>query len=173
MKKAIVAFAIAGALVFSTGAHAQTQAPKFNKIAGIEDNKDGIGPTGDVSENDVNIRAVRMFRKKYPSADQVRWSENKGSYFVRFSVDGIKHKIAFDNSGDAEYQLKVYNAANVPAHIVKTMKLNYYDYEVKGAQELTTGSKTIHVVQLAGYKSWKTIRIADGEVEEIQNLREQ
>jgi hypothetical protein len=173
MKKAIGAIAIIGAFFIGTGASAQTQAPQFKNIgnAVVANESTDVSP-GTISETDVNIRAVRTFRKGYPNAGKIAWNEASGNYFVNFINDGIRHKIAFNKSGQTEYSLKLYTAKQVPAAVVKTMKLSYYDYEVKGAQELVIGARKVQVVQLAGLKSWKTIRIADGEVEEIQNLRE-
>jgi hypothetical protein len=177
MKHILSAMVISGVAIFltnATDANAQTNANPFKTNTIVEQPVSSEPKnSGTLDESNVNIRAVRSFRKSYPSAHDAKWSETGGTYFVSFLNEGIRQKIAFQKTGEMDYSLKIFSRQQVPASILKTMKLNYYDYQVTGAQELKLGSKAILFVQLSAGKNWKTVRIEDGQIEEIQNLREQ
>ena len=49
------------------------------------------------------------------------------------------------------------------------IKSVYYDYRILDAQELQVKHKKIYLVKITDSNTLKTIRVSDGEVEEIEN----
>ena len=45
----------------------------------------------------------------------------------------------------------------------------YYDYTISDAQELKVNSQTIFLVKVNNANAWKTIRLSNGDVEEIES----
>ena len=166
-------FAIVTIVALAAGTNAsfaQTNVPKFKDGIALP-KKNAAVSSSSLDETKVNIKAVRQFRKNHPSAD-AWWSQHKNHYFVDFTEDGIRQKIAFNRKGTLTYAIKYYNANQVPEHARKNVKSTYYDYEIVAAQELTIGRENITLVQLTKPTHWITVRIADGEMEQICHLRE-
>ncbi len=166
-------FAIVTSVALATAANAsfaQTNLSKFKNGVALSEKEPAAFP-GSLEETDVNIKAVRQFRKSHPEA-VASWSQHKDHYFVDFKEDDIRQKIAFNKKGAMTYALKYYNASQVPEHAKKSVKSTYYDYQITGAQELTIGRETITLVQLTRPTHWITVRLADGEMEQISHLKE-
>jgi len=122
-------------------------------------------------ETSVNIKVVRSFRKTHPDVSNEKWDIQDGYYFVNFSIDQVKYKIVYTKNGSLDYALKMYDEKNLPKEVRAAVKSRYYDYTIHTAQELNIKNKTIYIIQMSDSISWKSVRVCDGEIEEIENLR--
>lgn len=125
-----------------------------------------------MKETEVDIRVVRNFRKSFPAAADVRWKQAGNFYFAAFADGAIKHKVVYTNSGALDYSLKVYGEKQLPEEVRRSVRSVYYDYAIVSAQELRLKNQTIYLVQLSAAGRWKTIRICEGNLEEIEYLVE-
>jgi len=51
------------------------------------------------------------------------------------------------------------------------VKSNYYDYSIFLVQEVKVGDKTAYLVKIEDEKSFKTIRVVDGEMDEYESYK--
>ena len=114
-------------------------------------------------------KAYKNFRRSHPSVTNETWRSNKGYSFVSFVQGAIKNKIAYTRDGQVDYSLKMYKESNLPKRVRAAVKSTYYDYTITNVQELEVKNKTIFLVKINHAGSWKTIRISNDDVEEIES----
>ena len=144
------------ALLIITATNAQTSKKEFK----INSNEAVITPES---------KAYKNFRRSYPSVTDETWRSNNGYSFVSFVQGDVKNKIAYTPDGRVDYSLKMYKESNLPERIRATVKSIYYDYTIGDAQELKVNSQTIYLVKVNIANTWKTIRLSNGDVEEIES----
>ena len=143
-------------LVITTAANAQTSKKEF-----IIDSKEAV-----ISPES---KAYKNFRRSHPSVTNETWRSNNGYSFVSFAQGDVKNKIAYTPDGRVDYSLKMYKESNLPERIRTVVKSIYYDYTISDAQELKVNSQTIFLVKVNNANAWKTIRLSNGDVEEIES----
>ena len=149
---------ILSTLLISSAVFAQTSKREYKITTGTE------------SLIDPESRAVKNFKRSHPEAVGETWSIDHGYYFVRFKEQGIKNKIAFTPNGKIDYTMKMYdNDMNLPHAVKAAVKSVYYDYRIVDAQELGLKNTVVYLVKITDSNTWKTIRVSDGDVEEIEN----
>lgn len=127
----------------------------------------------DIAETAVNIKVVRAFRKSFPHVTGEKWSKDKGFYFVRFSVRQIKYHIVYTAKGSVDYLIKRYQEKHLPVHLRNTVKSLYYDHSILAAKEIYINRRTIYIIHLSNSANAITLRICDGEIDEIERLDKQ
>jgi hypothetical protein len=127
--------------------------------------------SANIPETAVNIRVVRSFRKSFPQVSGEKWNMANDHYFVMFSTGEIKHSIVYTKKGSLDYALKMYREKHLPRSIRNVVKSLYYDYTINTAQELHINRKTIYIIQLSDSSGWISVRVCDGEIDEIGHLR--
>lgn len=153
-------------------ANAQTNVKKYKaEIASADNKTTPVAADGTLKETDVNIKVVRNFRKTFPLVEDAYWTEAKGFYFVHFTTDDIRQKIAYGKNGEISYEIKMFGANQVPQKIRRNVLTTYYDYTITSAQELKLNRQSVFLVKISGDRDWKTIRISDGEMEVIEEFR--
>lgn len=126
--------------------------------------------TGDFKELVIPTAKVESnFRRAYPDINDEKWSTENGYYFAIFTKGEIKNQVVYTEKGHLDYSLKVYSEKILPAAVRSTVKSVYYDYKITNAQELEIANKTIYLINLSGAKAFKTIRVHNGEMEEIES----
>ena len=143
-------------LVITTAANSQTSKKEF-----IIDSKEAV-----ISPES---KAYKNFRRSHPLVTNETWRSNNGYSFVSFAQGDVKNKIAYTPDGRVDYSLKMYKESNLPERIRTVVKSIYYDYTISDAQELKVNSQTIFLVKVNNANAWKTIRLSNGDVEEIES----
>jgi hypothetical protein len=146
-------------LVFASNASAQTSKRDF-KITGDE------VVAAPVVSNES--KAYKSFRRFYPGVSDEKWMSEKDHYFVTFSQNDIKNKVVFTRNGRIDYTLKMYYEKDLPSSVRRSVKSAYFDYDITNVQELVVKNNRIYLVKITDGKSWKTIRVQNGELEEIE-----
>jgi hypothetical protein len=155
MKRRLMGFILLSLLIGTTS-FAQTSKREF-KLANGE------------ATIDSESKPFKNFKRSYPNVTNEKWSTDKGYYFVKFKEGEVSNKIAYTGNGKVDYSLKMYNNESyLPRSVKSAVKSVYYDYRILDAQELRVKHKTIYLVKITDSNSWKTIRVSDGELEEIE-----
>src|SRR4051812_18017279 len=81
---------------------------------------------------DVNAKLLYSFSKTFPSAENVKWSENADGYFVSFTQSGIHSKVAYDPQGGFLYAMRYYNEGNLPISILLSLRKKFADKKISG-----------------------------------------
>ncbi len=119
----------------------------------------------------VSNRAVRDFKKSYPDVKNVSWAEVEDGFIAHFDLDGEKTKVAYDSRGNWQYLLRERHESTMPTDIRAQVRSTYYDYSISQVQELELPNQTIYLVLVEDSKSWKRLRIGDGEMELIGDYK--
>ena len=156
--KTLIMWFILSSLLLTSATFAQTSKREY-KIA-------------NATEASVNpeSKAVKNFKRSHPEVTNESWSVENGYYFVKFKEGDVKNKIAYTPYGKIDYSLKMYiNEKKLPRSVKAAVKSTYYDYKIVDGQELQLKNKVIYLVKITDSITWKTIRVSNGELEEIEN----
>jgi hypothetical protein len=121
----------------------------------------------------VNIDALRDFIKRFPLAIDVKWESIKGDNIATFLIGNKQTMAAYKKNGRWAYTISRYDDEKMlPAEVRALVKRTYYDYNIShiDAIEACQQESIIYVVQVQDDKSFKTIRVCDGEFEVINEL---
>jgi hypothetical protein len=118
----------------------------------------------------ISTKAVKDFTKNFKKAGNAGWFVIPDGYVAEFNQDEIKTKVYYDRKGRWIGNLRSYLEDKMPRDIRHRVKSHYYDYTIYYVQEVTVADKIAYLVKIADKTSWKTIRILDGEMDEIESF---
>ena len=122
----------------------------------------------DASASGISSRAVKNFNKTYKKAGNISWFVIQDGFLAEFKDDGIKTNVYYDRKGNNRGTIRSFLEDKLPKEIRHTVKSKYYDYQIYFAQEVNVNDKTAFLVYLKDEKSYKTIRVIDGDMDEYQ-----
>jgi hypothetical protein len=115
----------------------------------------------------INTRALKSFQKQFKNATDVSWYAADKGYIASFTKDDIKTFVDYDRRGTWNHTIRYYDEKKLPTDIRYRIKSYYIDYEIAGVIEVNVNDKTVYMIYLQDQAVLKTIRICDGEMEEI------
>lgn len=115
--------------------------------------------------NNVNSKALRHFTKSYQNPSEVRWVKLTTGFRVHFTSDGIDTRIYYNEKGTHEATVRYYYEKDMSPAIRHQVKTIYYDFKIFLITEITADHKTAYLVKMEDQICWKTVRIADNEME--------
>jgi hypothetical protein len=89
----------------------------------------------------------------------------------RFHVNGLLTYALFAKNGALIYVITYGKEKNLPQTVRKTIKREYYDYSITMAIEVKQDNRDIWVVRLEDTSEIITVRIEDGEMEQVQKIQ--
>lgn len=119
----------------------------------------------------INAKALKDFTKTYKHSSNASWFELRGGYLAKFEKDGVSTKVYYDNKGRLVGNIQSYFENKLDPDIRHQIKSNYYDHSIFYIQEVTVGNQKAFLVKLEGKNDWKTVRLADNEMEEIESFQ--
>ena len=118
-----------------------------------------------------NIKVQRSFISYFGEAAENNWSM-AGKYFLNcFNVDGLLTYAWFTKNGKLINVTTYGTEKDLPADVRKIVKREYYDYKIAVAIEVKENNRDIWVVQLDNASEQIAVKIEDGEMEEVQNIK--
>lgn len=119
----------------------------------------------------INAKAVKDFGKTYKHAANASWFELSDGYMAKFEKDGVTTKVYYDSKGRLLGNIQSYFENKLARDIRHQVKSSYYDHNISYIHELTVGTDKVYLVKLEGKSDWKTVRIADGEMAEVESFQ--
>ena len=170
-----VRFIVLGlAAIFYSGAYSQLSAAPIARIdshtqslsksftaAGVDADKLALA-----SLKAVNAKMFNHFSKNFKNASDIRIS-NIGSFTdVDFKLNGIANKVQYNKKGKWMYSVSHYEEAKLSDDIRDDVERAYPGYSVFGfVTEVKVLDKSATLVMIENRKTWKRIRIMDGNIE--------
>ena len=162
MKKAIL-FSLLITLCLVQEATAQASKPL------VPDNVKILNP-GKGYLNSINTRALRDFLGKYENATDVVWYSVQNGFIVRFKIDSIFSRAAYNSKGHWVYTIKHYMEAKMPRAVRGLVKSTYYDYEITLVEEIEQPNENVkYLVHLQDNVSWKNVLVSEGQLELVED----
>ena len=179
MKKIFLAFTATTILAVALFNNANAQQSSAS-VSGIEQKLTlSFAATGDTHDevynganaSSLNMRALKDFQKSFKDAANVSWykAEN-GALLASFTIDEVKNSVAYDKKGRWLYSIKRYSEQKLPKDLRAGVKSVYYDFNIVNIEEVEINDQTIYIIHLEDATSMKTLRICDGDMEEVQNF---
>jgi hypothetical protein len=168
MKNTLKIFVAAAIAVFAITGNAKAR-PKIdstNESGYFMLFKHNDKKSGNVSSA-ISTRALKSFQKKYKTTTDVSWYSTDEGYIASFTKDDIKTSVAYNRKGTWNHAISYYSEKKLPTDVRSQVKSKYFDYEIAGVIEVSLTDQTVYMIYLQDETVFKTIRICDGEMEEI------
>ena len=153
--------------ILSLGALGQNKAKVDNTKECIESQANS--PDGRVSFGEVfspkKSKAIKDFEKTVKYASNQKWYEDKDGFIVKFEdKDGIKCRTDYDMKGNWLANTRYYDEKELPKEIRRQIMMEYLDFKIHSAQEITVPEHKAYFIQLCDDKKWVHLKILDGEM---------
>jgi len=143
--------------------------PSIEKIIPTSKQLDIAGMTEFNFRNEISSDAVRNFMKDHTDVTNAKWSKLANGYSaVTFTVDSITTRIVYDGGGHCENIVRYYFENRLPPAVRHLVKSAYYDFNIYHIIEPTINGVTSYLVKMEGKSTWKTIKVVDSEMEEVE-----
>ena len=135
---------------------------------------DKIRSAGNTYLNDINTRAARDFIKRYGAAVDPDWYKIKDGYIVKFMLNNILHRAAYDNSGEWMYTILYYRESAMLKEVRAIVKRVYYDYRITQVEEIHAPNRpVVYNVHMEDATTWRNVQVCDGEMVTAEVLNKQ
>lgn len=124
-----------------------------------------------INEMDVNINAVRDFRRDFKNATDIKWVQSETGASVYFSIDGIKMRSSYNLRGVKEYSLKYYDETRMPSDLRQRVRSNYYDHNISIVTEVQRNNQTFYLVKMENENEYLTVKVADDEISVFEKTK--
>ena len=121
----------------------------------------------DLRLNDVNLKAVRDFTRKFKNAGNAKWYQTSEAFVAQFNSEGIETKVIYDLNGNWHSMLRTYSEDKLLFDVRHIVKSKYYDYDIMVVYEITHPDNLTYILKIEDSKRIKTLRVGDGEMEVI------
>ena len=129
---------------------------------------DVIEKSAEAKATEVNVRAMRDFKRSYKNTPEVKWFKSDKGYFASFSADGANTKIVYDSKGNRVYAIISYPEAKLDRQVRTQVKRIYFDATIIGVHQFEFDDKTVHVIKmLDNHSTPMTLKVCDGQIEDI------
>lgn len=167
MKKQLYGFLMA-CIITLFGIHSQAQndqrkkfeLPPANDIAAGEPSKNS-----EFTGTSLNKRALKEFNRDFKTESRVFWNSDGRYITAKFSEGVVQTKVMYNSRGHWLGTVKTYYEAQLPREVRSQVKREYFDYSIFGVIEVSTPEGKAYLVRIEDAKTWKTIRLRDGEMD--------
>jgi hypothetical protein len=149
----------------TTGLNATLNSSSSKEVASSDDTKDKELSAFN-NNSALSTKALKNFGKTFKETDNATWVEIVDGFKAEFTKEGIETKVFYDRKGRWVANVRNYQEDKLPKDIRHRVKSIYYDYSIFYVQEITVGDKMAYLVKMEDKNSVKTIRVADGEMDE-------
>lgn len=127
--------------------------------------------SSNVPLNEINARAYRHFHRLFGvGINRESWFVSAEGYQVSFLLEGRRYQAYFDKRGWFRYSLQYYPGKEIPPGPGDLIKVKYPDYQIDVVTEITDGEKIFYLVKIVSPANIKTLSIADGKIEMLEDL---
>ncbi len=119
----------------------------------------------------ISKKAIKNFKVAFGKTEAVTWHQLSNGFTAHFMVNNILNRSYYDKKGNWLYSMQCYDEKKLPADVRKIVKSTYYDYSIFGVQEIRVDDKIIYLVHLKDEAGFKTIRVCEGEMQELESLK--
>lgn len=118
----------------------------------------------------VTENVSKAFKKTFPGAEQLVWYKYDQNYLAKFIMKDMDHNSLFRKSGVMIYDISYGYEKHLPSEIAKIVNVVYDNYKIIRSINIKTEGRDIWVVKLEGLKKYATVRIEDGEMDEVERF---
>jgi hypothetical protein len=144
-------------------------ARQVNKTLGMDNVKSLQNGSGYL--NHLSTKAARDFAERFPEIEG-KWFAAKNGFVVRFVLDSIGCRAAYDNRGMWVYTIKVFPEAKMPRNVRHLVKSTYYDYTITQVEEIDRPNEPkVYLVHMCDANTWMNVQVRDGEMLVVEQFK--
>ncbi|HTE26026.1 hypothetical protein [Flavitalea sp.] len=116
----------------------------------------------------LSPKMYERFTRDFKSAYDIRVFANKNGKTIQINskTDGDMNRTTYTRKGKFLNNIKHYDFAKLPAPIADMVNDAYPRWEIfGGVAEVTVMNKVAHLVLIENKKSWKRLKVVNGEIE--------
>jgi hypothetical protein len=121
---------------------------------------------------DPGFRVLQEFRKEFPSAESVDWSEESGFSKASFVLAGKRIIAFFSKEGKLEGSMREIFYDQLPLSVMTAIDRKFEKHEVLRVREINNAEGTHYKIRLdAGKKKYQVRVKPDGNISEVTRLK--
>lgn len=127
--------------------------------------------TGNSNLSNINMRALKDFQRSFSGTNASWYKADDGGFIAKFKNGDVTNIVAYDGKGNLHHSIRYYEEKQLPREVRAQVKSTYYDYEIVGVSEVHYEDQVIFVILVQDDTTLKTLRVCDGEMDEVQSLK--
>lgn len=180
--KTIIIFRIVGCLLLllttknSSFTQVTPNSKQLRKVYAVSENQKNNFTNSDYAPANaslaINNKVQKSFDQYFAGVTRQYWSEVGRDFHNSFYLNGVHNCALFSKNGRLIYSISYGSEKDLPADLRKIIKREYYDYDITMAIEVKVKEqdRNIWVVNMEDDTTYLTIRVEDGEMEQVQEF---
>ena len=128
-------------------------------------------PMRNAGSDAAAIKAVGQFWKTFGDSRNELWYKLPGGYLAEFSEKVVQVRAVYDKKGNWVYSIRQYTEKELPEEIRDQLRSRYYKDTIGVVKEVNQPQNTVYLIHIENGARWKTVRVADGEMEVVQDFK--
>jgi hypothetical protein len=116
-------------------------------------------------------RVWKNFNDYFAGSEGSKWYVVNKDYLVKFMTNEDENRALFTKRGSLIYHISYGYEKSMPEDLRNQIRRSYLDYNITRAFKVTEADRVIWVVNVESDKALIIVRLEDGEMEEVQNLK--
>ncbi len=171
MKKTLLAIAAIYAVGATNHANAQLVMNDVRSLASFATRTISPLDGEHTDASTINLTAINDFKKRFSTVENENWVKVNDGFYAKFMQDGIQKKIAYNKKGKMMFTILEYNADKLAKDIRESIRYNYMDCSINHISEVHINDKVVYLIHITAGNSIKTIRVCDGDMQEVESLK--
>jgi hypothetical protein len=118
----------------------------------------------------ITTGVYSSFRRAFPDAENLRWYKYDRDYLAKFFMKDMDHNALFRQNGVMKYDISYGYEKHLPEKIKEDVLKAYDNYKIIRAIHVKAYERDIWIVKLEGEKKYLTVRLEDGEMDEVESF---
>lgn len=122
------------------------------------------------SASAITTSVYSSFRRAFPDAENLRWYKYDRDYLAKFFMKDMEHNALFRKNGVMKYDISYGHDKDLPEKIKDDILKAYDNYKIIRAIHVKAYERNIWIVKLEGERKYLTVRVEDGEMDEVESF---
>lgn len=118
----------------------------------------------------ITTSVYSSFRRAFPDAENLRWYKYDRDYLAKFFMKDMDHNALFRQNGVMKYDISYGYEKHLPDALKNEVLAAYDNYKIIRAIHVKAYERSIWIVKLEGEKKYLTVRLEDGEMDEVESF---
>lgn len=118
----------------------------------------------------VNQDVANAFRRAFPNAENTSWYIYDRDYIAKFILKDMDHNALFRKNGVMIYDISYGYEEHLKGEVKDLVNKAYDNYKIIRSIHIKAQGRDIWMVKLEGMKKYVTVRVEDGEIDEVESF---
>ena len=169
MKKSIFLLTVVSLLAIAS--LAQTNKLSYSAGTTTDPSVEKSPPVKSIAQSKVEMNFLRLHKQ----TESMECFEIPGGFQLHYREKGKNGRSYFDRKGRFQYRILTYGEADLPLRVRSQVKCVFFlDYRITNVTEINYVHKPgqpIYLINITNDKVWKKVRVADDELEVVEEFK--